>query len=228
MSDQVLHLLERGAALDGPGCEGVAQVVKAEVLQLGTRYGALEGVPVCVPVTAEDAPVRMGTATSEHGVVPSGERGAYRLAQALDNVQVPATVQAILASRIDRLPAAQKQLLQSAAVIGKDIPFVLLHAVTDQAEDGVRRHLALLQSAEFLYETRVFPESEYTFKHVLTQEVAYGGLLNDRRRAIHGRIVEAIERLQGDRLAEQVERLAHHALRAELWEKALSGCSGAG
>ena len=150
-----------------------------------------------------------------------GERGAYRLAQGFDNVQVPATVQAILASRIDRLPAAQKQLLQSAAVIGKDIPFVLLHAVTDEAEDGVRRHLALLQSAEFLYETRVFPESEYTFKHALTQEVAYGGLLTDRRRAIHGRIVEAIERLQGDRLAEQVERLAHHALRAELWDKAL-------
>jgi class 3 adenylate cyclase len=150
-----------------------------------------------------------------------GERGAYRLVQALDNVQVPATVQAILASRIDRLPAAEKQLLQSAAVIGKDIPFGLLQAVTDEAEDGVRRHLALLQSAEFLYETRVFPESEYTFKHALTLEVAYGGLLNDRRRAIHGRIVEAIERLQGDRLAEQVERLAHHALRAELWEKAL-------
>jgi tetratricopeptide (TPR) repeat protein len=150
-----------------------------------------------------------------------GDRGAYRLAQTLDNVQVPPTVQAILASRIDRLPAAEKQLLQSAAVIGKDIPFVLLHAVTEEAEDGVRRHLALLQSAEFLYETRVFPESEYTFKHALTQEVAYGGLLNDRRRAIHGRIVEAIERLQGDRLAEQVERLAHHALRAELWEKAL-------
>ena len=81
--------------------------------------------------------------------------------------------------------------------------------------------LRVLQSAEFLYETRLFPDSEYTFKHALTQEVAYGGLLTDRRRAIHARIVEAIERLQGDRLAEQVERLAHHALRAELWEKAL-------
>ena len=149
-----------------------------------------------------------------------GERGAYRLVQAIDHVQVPATVQAILASRIDRLPAAEKQLLQSAAVIGKDVPFVLLHAVADEAEEGVRRQLALLQSAEFLYETRLFPESEYTFKHALTQEVAYGSLLTDRRRAIHARIVEAIERLQGDRLGEQVERLAHHALRAELWEKA--------
>ena len=72
MSEQVLHLLERSAPLDGPGREGVAQVVKAEVLQLGTRYGALEGVPVGVPVTAEDPPVRMGTATSEHGVPFAG------------------------------------------------------------------------------------------------------------------------------------------------------------
>jgi class 3 adenylate cyclase/tetratricopeptide (TPR) repeat protein len=150
-----------------------------------------------------------------------GERGAYRLAHALDNVQVPATVQAILASRIDRLPAAERQLLRSAAVIGKDVPFILLHAVAEEAQDSVRGQLALLQSAEFLYETRLFPDSEYTFKHALTQEVAYGGLLTDRRRAIHARIVKAIERLQGDRLGEQVERLAHHALRAELWDKAL-------
>jgi class 3 adenylate cyclase/tetratricopeptide (TPR) repeat protein len=150
-----------------------------------------------------------------------GERGAYRLAQALDTVQVPATVQAILASRIDRLPAAEKQLLQSAAVIGKDVPFTLLQAIADETPEGVRRHLAALQTAEFLYETRLFPESEYTFKHALTQEVAYGGLLTDRRRAIHARIVAAIERLQGDRLGEQVERLAHHALRSETWDKAL-------
>jgi class 3 adenylate cyclase/tetratricopeptide (TPR) repeat protein len=150
-----------------------------------------------------------------------GERGAHRLAQALDTVQVPATVQAILASRIDRLPATEKHLLQSAAVIGKDVPFILLHTVANETEEGVRRQLALLQSAEFLYETRLFPESEYTFKHALTQEVAYGGLLIDRRRTIHARIVDAIERLQGDRLGEQVERLAHHALRADLWDRAL-------
>jgi len=151
----------------------------------------------------------------------AGERGAHRLVQAIDHVQVPTTVQAILASRIDRLPPAEKQLLQSAAVIGKDVPFILLHAIADDAEEGVRGQLALLQSAEFLYETRLFPDSEYSFKHALTQEVAYGSLLTDRRRAIHARIVGAIERLQGDRLGEQVERLAHHALRAELWEKAV-------
>ncbi len=151
----------------------------------------------------------------------SGSRGAYRLSQPLDTVQVPATVQAILASRIDRLAPAEKRLLQSAAVIGKDVPFNLLHAIGDEAPEDLRRQLAVLQSAEFLYETRLLPESEYTFKHALTQEVAYGGLLTERRRAIHARIFEGIERLQGDRLEEQAERLSHHALRAELWDKAL-------
>ncbi len=150
-----------------------------------------------------------------------GEHGARRLAQTLDTVQVPSTVQAILASRIDRLPAAEKHLLQSAAVIGKDVPFILLQAVADETDEEVRRQLALLQHAEFLYETRRFPDSEYTFKHALTQEVAYGGLLGDRRRSLHARIIDAIERLQGDRLDEQAERIAHHALRAQLWDKAL-------
>ncbi len=150
-----------------------------------------------------------------------GERGAYRLGQSLGDVQVPATVQAILAARIDRLPAAEKQLLQSAAVVGKDVPFALLRALTDTREEDVRRQLAALQAAEFLYETRLFPEPEYTFKHALTQEVAYGGLLTERRRAIHARIVEEIERVQGDRPADEAERLAHHAVRAELWEQAL-------
>jgi class 3 adenylate cyclase/tetratricopeptide (TPR) repeat protein len=145
----------------------------------------------------------------------------YRLTQPLDSVQVPATVQAILASRIDRLPPAEKQLLQSAAVIGREVPLILLCALGGGPEEVVRRQLAVLQGAEFLYETRLSPESEYTFKHALTQEVAYGGLLTDRRRTVHGRIVSEIERLHGDRLEEQVEQLAHHALRAERWSEAL-------
>jgi predicted ATPase len=85
-----------------------------------------------------------------------------------------------------------------------------------------------LQAAEFLYETRLFPEIEYTFKHTLTQQVAYETLLQERRRALHARIVEALEALAGDRVAEQVERLAHHALRGEVWDKALAYCRQAG
>ncbi len=83
----------------------------------------------------------------------------------------------------------------------------------------MQRGLAHLQAAEFLYETRLFPDPEYTFKHALTHEVTYGSLLQDRRQALHARIVGAIERAYPDRLIEHVERLAHHAVRGELWEQ---------
>jgi class 3 adenylate cyclase len=151
----------------------------------------------------------------------AGERGAYRLTRPIQTVEVPATVQVILAARIDRLPAEDKQLLQTASVIGKDVPVVLLHAVSEAGEDSVQRGLAHLQAAEFLYETRLFPDPEYTFKHALTHEVTYGSLLQERRRALHGRMVEAIEARYGDRLSEHADRLAHHAFRGELWDKAV-------
>src|SRR5262249_23612452 len=87
-----------------------------------------------------------------------GTPGAYRLAQAVPSIQVPATVQAVLAARIDRLPAAAKHLLQTAAVLGTEVPLPLLHALADMPEAVFQRHLTALQSAEFLYETRLFPE----------------------------------------------------------------------
>ena len=164
---------------------------------------------------------------AETGVLV-GERAAYRLGQALPGIQVPATVQAVLAARIDRLPAEEKRLLQTAAVIGTEVPLPLLHAIAEVPEAVLQRHLTSLQSAEFLYETRLFPEHEYTFKHALTHEVAYGSLLLERRRVLHARIVEALEALAGERVAEQVERLAHHALRGEVWDKALAYCRQAG
>ncbi len=157
-----------------------------------------------------------------------GERQAYRLAKALDSLQVPATVQAVLAARIDRVPPEDKRLLQTAAVIGTEVPWPLLQAIADGPEEALHQGLTRLQAAEFLYEARLFPELAYTFKHALTHEVAYGSLLQERRRALHARIVEAIERLSADRLTDQVERLAHHAVRGELWDKALAYCRQAG
>jgi class 3 adenylate cyclase/tetratricopeptide (TPR) repeat protein len=157
-----------------------------------------------------------------------GEPGAYRLAQALPTIQVPATVQAVLAARIDRLPAEEKRLLQTAAVIGTEVPLPLLQAIADVPEATVHRGLAHLQAAEFLYETRLFPAPEYTFKHALTHEVAYGSLLLERRRVLHARLVEALEALAPERAAEQVERLAHHALWGEVWDKAVTYCQQAG
>jgi class 3 adenylate cyclase/tetratricopeptide (TPR) repeat protein len=151
----------------------------------------------------------------------TGERSAYRLTRPIQAIEVPATVQAILAARIDRLPAEDKQLLQTASVIGKDVPFVLLHAVAETAEDAVHRGLTHLQAAEFLYEARLFPDPEYTFTHALTHDVTYGTVLQKRRKVLHARIVGAIERAYPDRLTEHVERLAHHAVRGELWDKAV-------
>src|SRR5262245_10339409 len=141
---------------------------------------------------------------------------------------MPATVQAILAARIDRLDPEAKRLLQAAAVIGKDVPIPLLLAIADAPEHEVRPDLARLQAAEFLYEVRLFPDLEYTFKHALTHEVAYQGLLRGRRRELHARITEAIERHAAERIAEQSERLAHHALHGELWEKAVAYLRQAG
>jgi tetratricopeptide (TPR) repeat protein len=149
-----------------------------------------------------------------------GERGAYRLLKAAEAVHVPATVQAILAARIDRLPPEDKDLLQTAAVIGTDVPVTILAGVAGEPA-ALAVGLARLQAAEFLYEASLFPDAAYTFKHALTHEVAYGSLLQDRRRGLHARTVEAIERCYPERLAEHAERLAHHALRGEAWARAV-------
>ena len=157
-----------------------------------------------------------------------GAPGAYRMTRDLDRVEVPATVQGILAARIDRLDAEDKRLLQTASVIGKDIPFELLKAIADTDEDDLRRGLANLGAAEFLYEARLFPDLEYTFKHALTYEVAYGTLLQEQRRKLHRRIAEAIEAVYGTRLTEQFERLAHHYTEAGLADQAIGYWQQAG
>jgi class 3 adenylate cyclase/tetratricopeptide (TPR) repeat protein len=164
---------------------------------------------------------------AETGVL-HGEPGAYRLAGESASVQVPGTVHAIIGARIDRLPPELKRLLQAAAVIGKDVPRPLLAAIGQITEDALPRALGDLQAAEFLYEARLFPELEYTFKHALTHEVAYGSILADRRLALHAAIVEAVEQLYASRLAEHVETLAHHATRGGLTGKALTYLREAG
>jgi tetratricopeptide (TPR) repeat protein len=108
------------------------------------------------------------------------------------------------------------------------VPYALLQAIAELSEEELRRGLGHLQAAEFLYETSLFPELEYTFKHALTHEVAYGSLLQERRSVLHARIVEASERLYADRLPEQAERLAEHAFRGEVWDKAVAYCRQAG
>jgi predicted ATPase len=139
----------------------------------------------------------------------AGERGAYRLTRDVTTIEVAPTVQAVLAARIDRLPPEDKRLLQAAAAIGKDVPFLLLRAIAEIPEEGLHRGLARLQAAEFVYETSLFPDPELTFKHALTHDVTYGSLLQDRRRALHARIVEAI----GAALPPPGWRQGHRSLR---------------
>ena len=153
--------------------------------------------------------------------VLEGERGHYRLVRSFSNTDVPPTVRAVLAARIDALPAAEKQLLQMASVLGREVPFTLLNAISGPNDDNLRRLLDSLQAAELLFTTRLFPDVQYTFKHALTQEVTYSGVLRERRREIHARVVEAMEKLYGDRLDEQVDQLANHAFQGGLHEKAV-------
>src|SRR5262245_29054498 len=149
-----------------------------------------------------------------------GAPGAYRFGS-LAEIKVPSTVQPVIAERIDRLSPVCKQLLQAAAVIGMNVSSSLLHSVVELGDERVRQDLAQLQSAEFLHETGLFPEPEYVFKHALTDEVEYKSRLQERRRTLHARILQASEHLFRNRIAEHVERLSHHAIHGEVWEKAV-------
>ena len=154
------------------------------------------------------------------GVI-EGERSNFHLAKPFSSIDVPASVQAVLAARIDRLSAAEKQLLQEAAVIGQDVPSNLLHEISGLSEEALRHSLDKLQVGEFIYTTQLFPDLQYTFKHSLICDVAYSSVLRENQRKIHADVVGAIERLYADRLAEQLERLAYHAVRGELKEEAV-------
>ncbi|AMR82014.1 adenylate/guanylate cyclase domain-containing protein [Cupriavidus nantongensis] len=162
------------------------------------------------------------------GQVLHGERGHYRLEQIPGKLHIPTTVQGVLAARIDRLQPAEKALLQTLSVIGKVFPWSLLTRVVEQPEDTTKSLLARLQAGEFLYEQPAFPEVEYSFKHALTQEVTYGSLLSERRRALHERTAQAIEALFGAQREEHCSELAHHFSRSGNTPKAVEylHCAG--
>jgi predicted ATPase len=140
----------------------------------------------------------------------------------LCEINIPASVQAIIAARIDRLPSAAHRLLQVASVIGKDVPLALLRAVAGVPDDEFDRELAELQHAEFLYELNLPSGKEYTFRHVLIQTVAYEEMLRKQRRDLHARVLAIMEQLFADRLDGLTERLADHAVRGGVWEAAAS------
>ncbi|MCI0545839.1 MAG: AAA family ATPase [Candidatus Rokubacteria bacterium] len=148
-----------------------------------------------------------------------GEPGAYRAARSVSAVEVPLTVQGLLAARLDRLPPDQKRVLQCAAAIGEEVPASLLEAVVDLPPADTRSALAGLVDAGLLEQTALFPDLQYTSRHSLAHDVAYASLLHDTRRVLHARIMEELERGTGE--GRRVEQLAHHAFRGEVWERAV-------
>ncbi|HYX46791.1 MAG TPA: AAA family ATPase [Sphingomicrobium sp.] len=158
----------------------------------------------------------------------AGGAGQWRLIAPLPSAFVPRSVQAILAARIDRLQPHLKELVQCAAVIGNDVPQALLAAVLRIPQPELERGMRELKAAEFLYEKSLFPETEYTFKHAMTREVAYASLVRERRRMLHAQVAEAILNLSDGRLDESVERLAEHAEQGQLWSVAVEYLQRAG
>jgi class 3 adenylate cyclase/predicted ATPase len=150
-----------------------------------------------------------------------GERGNYRLEKAPTELHISPTVQGVLTARIDRLAPAEKALLHQLAVIGRQFPLSLIHHVVTQPEEELYRLLASLQAKEFLYEQPAFSEVEYIFKHALTQEVAYGTVLQDRRKALHEQTAKAIEELYSVNLEDHYSELAHHYSRSSNTQKAV-------
>jgi predicted ATPase len=157
-----------------------------------------------------------------------GERGNYRLEKSVDELQIPPTMQVALAARIDRLGYEEKGLLQTLAVMGRNFSLSLLKRVVEKPEEKLYQSLSQLQGGEFIYEQPAFPEVEYTFKHALTQEVAYNSVLTERRRALHERAARAIEDLYRDRLEEHYGDLAHHYSRSRNLERAVEYLTLAG
>jgi class 3 adenylate cyclase/tetratricopeptide (TPR) repeat protein len=143
----------------------------------------------------------------------------YVLSKNPSDLQVPDTIQGIIASRMDRLEESLKRIMQVASVIGREFAFRILQAIMEMKEE-LKSHLLNLQGLEFIYEKRLFPELEYIFKHALTQEVAYNSLLLKRRKEIHEKTGKAIEELYPERQEEFYEVLAYHYSRSDNLDKA--------
>jgi class 3 adenylate cyclase/tetratricopeptide (TPR) repeat protein len=151
----------------------------------------------------------------------TGQPGGYQIAGEISRLELPPTVQGVLAGRVDRLEPDAKRTLQTAAVIGKEFILPLLERVSDLSPEEMAASLEALKDGEFIYEQAIYPEVEFTFKHALTQEVATQSLLAERRRDLHRLVGEAIEGLYADRLDEHAGTLAHHFAQSDDQEKAV-------
>ena len=148
--------------------------------------------------------------------------GKVSLAQPLSAITIPPSVRGILAARIDRLSTSHKELLQTLSIIGKEFPLRLVRSVLDKSEDELTPMMSELQLGEFIYEQPAFPDIEYVFKRALTQEVAYGSVLMERRKATHDRTGNALEAMYAQQLDERVGDLAYHFSLSDNVDKAVT------
>jgi tetratricopeptide (TPR) repeat protein len=166
-------------------------------------------------------------ALSESGALRP-RNGGYQLTRELKEIQIPETVQSVIAARIDRLSSKRKTLLQMASVIGSDIPLTLLRDVVDLSGLELQQLLMELQAAHFLVETSTATSVQWKFRHALVHEVAYGGLIAAKRQTLHARVLQAMELQNRQNPQDMVESLAHHAFAAALWKEAVRYLSQAG
>ncbi len=152
----------------------------------------------------------------------------YCLAKEIRDVTVPSTIQDVIMARMDTLLEGAKALLQTGSVAGREFSHDLIQKVTELSEEELLSHLSVLKDSELLYERGIYPQSNYVFKHALTQDVAYNSLLQKRRREIHENIGKALEQIYIERLEESCEILAYHALKGEDWQRAYKYCRQAG
>jgi class 3 adenylate cyclase/tetratricopeptide (TPR) repeat protein len=161
-----------------------------------------------------------------------GRKGAYRLARSVDDIAIPATVQAVLAARIDRLQEREKHVLQAASVIGREFSHAVLSRVVDLPEEAFADALRRLTAAEFVFERSLYPEPEYSFKHPLTEEVAYRSQLGERRGRAHAAVAQAIAEVYAERLDEMAAVIANHweqsnrSLEAAQWNARAAAWAG--
>jgi tetratricopeptide (TPR) repeat protein len=153
--------------------------------------------------------------------VLEGERGHYHVGKPAEHIEIPQTIQSVLATRIDLLDGMPKTVLQTSAIIGKDVSFDLLSRMIDIPAPQLSAQLEQLEAADLVYPVTLGAGAEYSFKHELTREVAYNTVLIARRRTLHSKVLQIIEANFAHRLDEHIDRLAEHAYSGELWEKAV-------
>jgi predicted ATPase/class 3 adenylate cyclase len=143
----------------------------------------------------------------------------YHLIKNIQNVAIPATIHDVIMARVDLLPEDAKKLLQIGSAIEREFQFELIKRLTDISEKELLSHLSALKNIELLYESGIYPETTYIFKHALTREVIYNSILTKQKKRLHGKIAKAIEALYKENVDELYGILAKHFIIGGNFEK---------